>query len=96
MMGESTKNLRETNVELREKNPKTSQENLINIFCGATLLALVAFSLSFSFSLFLFEFELSLSLRLVELIDALEVWRLPSSSFRLSMLLLPFPLSVSL
>ncbi len=30
-----TKNLRETNVELREENPKTSQENLINIFCGA-------------------------------------------------------------
>ena len=31
-----TKNLRETNVELREENPKPSQENLINIFCGAT------------------------------------------------------------
>ena len=29
-----TKNLRETNIELREENPKTSQENLIN-FCGA-------------------------------------------------------------
>ena len=29
------KNLRETNVELREENPKTSQENLINIcFAG--------------------------------------------------------------
>ena len=30
-----TKNLRETNVELREENPKTSQEALINFFCGA-------------------------------------------------------------
>ena len=30
-----TKNLRETNVELREENPKTSPENLINTFCGA-------------------------------------------------------------
>ncbi len=28
-------NLRETNVELREENPKTSPENLINTFCGA-------------------------------------------------------------
>ena len=28
-----TAKLRETNVELREENPKTSQENLIN-FCG--------------------------------------------------------------
>ena len=26
---------RETNVELREENPKTSPENLINTFCGA-------------------------------------------------------------
>ena len=32
-----TKNLRETNVELREENPrlpKTSQENIIGIFAG--------------------------------------------------------------
>ena len=28
-------NLRETNVELREENPKTSPENLISTFCGA-------------------------------------------------------------
>ena len=31
----ATENLRETNVELREENPKTSPENLINTFCGA-------------------------------------------------------------
>ena len=32
----ATENLRETNVELREENPKTSPENLISIlFCGA-------------------------------------------------------------
>ena len=30
-----TKNLRDTNVEPREENPKASQESLINIFCGA-------------------------------------------------------------
>ena len=30
------KNLRETSVELREENPKTSQENLINICFAAT------------------------------------------------------------
>jgi hypothetical protein len=30
-----TKNLRETNAELREENPKTSQqENLIDLFAG--------------------------------------------------------------
>ena len=28
-------NLRETNVELREENPKTSPETLINTLCGA-------------------------------------------------------------
>ena len=28
----ATENLRETNVEPREENPKTSPENLINIF----------------------------------------------------------------
>ena len=28
----ATENLRETNVELREENPKTSPENLINTF----------------------------------------------------------------
>ena len=33
--GISTENLRETNVELREENPKTSPENLIITFCGA-------------------------------------------------------------
>ena len=32
---EHIQNLRETNVELREENPKTSPENLINTFCGA-------------------------------------------------------------
>ena len=31
----ATENRRETNVELREENPKTSPENLINTFCGA-------------------------------------------------------------
>ena len=31
----ATENLRETNVELREENPKTSPENIINTFCGA-------------------------------------------------------------
>ena len=31
----ATENLRETNVELREENPKTSPENLIHTFCGA-------------------------------------------------------------
>ena len=30
----ATENLRETNVELREENPKTSQENLVIIFAG--------------------------------------------------------------
>ncbi len=28
-------NLRETNVQQREENPKTSPKNLINTFCGA-------------------------------------------------------------
>ena len=31
----ASENLRETNVELREENPKTSPEDLINTFCGA-------------------------------------------------------------
>jgi hypothetical protein len=31
----ATENLRETNVELREENPKTSPENLINTLFGA-------------------------------------------------------------
>ena len=31
----ATEDLRETNVELREENPKASPENLINTFCGA-------------------------------------------------------------
>ncbi len=30
-----TENLRETDVQQREENPKTSPENLINTFCGA-------------------------------------------------------------
>ena len=33
-------NLRETNVELREENPKASPENLINIFLRGSLSAL--------------------------------------------------------
>ena len=31
----ASENPRETNVELREENPKTSPENLIKTFCGA-------------------------------------------------------------
>ena len=31
----AAENLRETNVEQGEENPKTSPENLINTFCGA-------------------------------------------------------------
>ena len=36
----ATENLRETNVELREENPKTSPENLINTFLRGSLSAL--------------------------------------------------------
>ena len=35
----ATENLRETNVELREENPKTSPENLINTFLRGSLSA---------------------------------------------------------
>ena len=35
-----TENLRETYVELREENPKTSPENLINTFLRGSLSAL--------------------------------------------------------
>ena len=34
---DATENLRETNVELREENPKTSPEDLVNIFCGGSM-----------------------------------------------------------